>query len=104
MELSVNVNAMCQLEQSSSWKISLSLSLPSFLLLSPVLAGGEGEFTWHKDGKNIIDKEKVSEVDDSASKLFIKKATLQDAGMYTCQCNLDSGHDSIAKQLYVYGT
>lgn len=104
MKLSVNVNAACQSEQSSSLKISLSLYLFLLSSSSPALAGGEGEITWHKDGEEINDNEKVSEVDDSSSKLSIKKATLQDAGTYNCHCDFDSGHkDSTELQLYVYG-
>lgn len=73
---------------------------------SPVLAGGEGEITWQKDGEEIEDEEeKVSKVDETSSKLVIANATMQDAGRYTCVCDFDSGHkDDVMTQLYVYGT
>lgn len=51
------------------------------------------------------DDERVSKVDETSSKLFIKKSTMQDAGRFTCLCEFDNGHkDNIAMQLYVYGT
>ncbi|XP_030250929.1 neural cell adhesion molecule 1-like isoform X2 [Sparus aurata] len=66
-------------------------------------AGAEGEITWFKDGKEINDEEKVLKVDGAASKMIIKKATMQDAGRYTCHCKFNSGHtDETEMQLYVY--
>lgn len=44
-------------------------------------------------------------VDETSSKLVIKKAALKDAGKYTCLCAFDSGHhDFVQTVLYVYGT
>lgn len=61
--------------------------------------------TWQKDGEDIDDEEMVSKVDETVSKLLIKKATLQDTGEYSCRCDFDSGHqDNAQVQLYVYGT
>uniref|UniRef100_A0A8C2WG09 Neural cell adhesion molecule 3 n=1 Tax=Cyclopterus lumpus TaxID=8103 RepID=A0A8C2WG09_CYCLU len=66
-------------------------------------AGGEGDIVWQKDGEDIDDEDKVSNIDESTSKLVIKKATRQDAGRYTCLCEFDNGHkDDIMTQLYVY--
>ncbi|XP_038567932.1 neural cell adhesion molecule 1 [Micropterus salmoides] len=66
-------------------------------------AGAEGEMTWQKDGEDIDDEEMVSKVDETVSKLLIKKATLQDTGEYSCRCDFDSGHqDNAQVQLYVY--
>ncbi|XP_076593616.1 neural cell adhesion molecule 1 [Chaetodon auriga] len=66
-------------------------------------AGGDGDITWQKDGEDIDDEEKVSKVDETSSKLIIKKATIQDAGSYTCLCEFDNGHnDKIMMQLYVH--
>ncbi|XP_030014772.1 neural cell adhesion molecule 1 isoform X1 [Sphaeramia orbicularis] len=66
-------------------------------------AGAEGEITWHKDGVEIDDEEKVSKVDEESSKLILKKATLEDAGRYTCVCEFETGHrDERDTQLYVY--
>lgn len=92
-----------------TWQYKLTafftLSLPPFLLLScPVPAGAEGEITWTKDGVDI-DEENVKKFDETSSKMIINKATMQDAGRYTCHCEFDSGHiDKTEKQLYVYGT
>ncbi|GAA6224424.1 neural cell adhesion molecule 1-like isoform X2 [Lates japonicus] len=72
-----------------------------FLLLCK--AGGEGDITWMKDGEDIDDEEKVSNIDETSSKLHIKKATMEDAGRYTCACVFDSGHtDETHLQVYVY--
>ncbi|KAM8871325.1 neural cell adhesion molecule 1 isoform 2-T2 [Spinachia spinachia] len=66
-------------------------------------AGGEGEIMWQKDREDIEDEDKMSKVDETSSKLFIKKATMQDAGKYTCMCIFDSGHrDEHTIQLFVY--
>ncbi len=76
-----------------------------FLLsfFSPVLAGGEGEITWQKDGEDT-DEDKVTKVDETSSKFHIKKVTMQDTGRYTCLCEFDNGHnDQVQYQLYVYG-
>ncbi|XP_068592517.1 neural cell adhesion molecule 1 [Cebidichthys violaceus] len=71
------------------------------LLLCKV--GGEGDITWQKDGNDIDDEDKVSIVDESSSKLVIKKATMQDAGRYTCLCEFENGHkDDVFTQVYVY--
>lgn len=88
------------------WKIGLHIYFHSVLLsfFSPVPAGGEGDITWQKEGEDIDDEEKVSKVDETSSKLVIKKATMQDAGRYTCHCDFDTGHtDDTHIQLYVYG-
>ncbi|KAM9352827.1 neural cell adhesion molecule 1 [Symphorus nematophorus] len=67
-------------------------------------AGGEGDITWHKDGEEIND-DRVFVVDESSSKLIIKKATMKDAGRYTCECEFNTAHsDSVATQLFVYET
>lgn len=57
-----------------------------------------------KDGEDIDEEEKVSKIDETSSKLLIKKATMEDAGRYTCACDFDSGHrDETHLQMYVYG-
>lgn len=69
-----------------------------------VLAGGEGDITWKKDDEDIDDEKKVIKVDETASRLEIKKATMADAGIYTCHCDFESGHvDQTTVQLYVSG-
>ncbi|XP_056237170.1 neogenin-like [Seriola aureovittata] len=66
-------------------------------------AGGEGTITWQKDEEDIDDEEKVSGIDETSSKLSIKKATMNDAGKYSCLCDFDNGHqDKIDVQLYIY--
>ncbi|XP_055083890.1 neural cell adhesion molecule 1 [Periophthalmus magnuspinnatus] len=62
-------------------------------------ASGEGEITWHKDGEEIDDEDKVSKVDETTSKLHINKATLQDSGRYVCRCDFESGHTDEAQTL-----
>ncbi|XP_056299932.1 neural cell adhesion molecule 1 isoform X2 [Pseudoliparis swirei] len=66
-------------------------------------AGGEGDILWQKDGEYITDKEQVSKIDESTSKLLVRRAAAPDAGRYTCLCEFDSGHsDEVTMQLYVY--
>ncbi|RVE62475.1 hypothetical protein OJAV_G00157360 [Oryzias javanicus] len=66
-------------------------------------AGGEGDITWLKDGEDVDDEEIVQKVDETSSKVVIKKASLEDAGRYTCKCEFDNGHqDDIQVTLFVY--
>uniref|UniRef100_A0A3P9IUV1 Neural cell adhesion molecule 1 n=1 Tax=Oryzias latipes TaxID=8090 RepID=A0A3P9IUV1_ORYLA len=66
-------------------------------------AGGEGDITWLKGGDEVDDEEIVQKVDETSSKLVIKKASLEDAGRYTCKCDYDNGHqDDTQVTLYVY--
>ncbi|XP_028326815.1 neural cell adhesion molecule 1 [Gouania willdenowi] len=66
-------------------------------------AGGEGDITWQKDGEEVDDEEIVFKVDETSSKLLIRKASLEDAGRYTCLCEFDSGHsDNTQIVLYVF--
>ncbi|XP_072250828.1 neural cell adhesion molecule 1 isoform X2 [Leuresthes tenuis] len=66
-------------------------------------AGGEGDMTWQKDGEDIDDEDIVSKVDETSSKLLIKKAAMEDGGKYTCKCAFDNGHeDDTQTTLYVY--
>lgn len=72
--------------------------------LFPGAAGGEGDITWLKDNEELADEDKVVKVDEVSSKLFIRKAKLEDAGVYTCRCDFDSGHqDETQVQIYVHG-
>lgn len=72
--------------------------------LSRLSAGGEGEIIWRKDGTDIDDDEIVFKLDETSSKLVIKKAKMEDAGKYTCHCDFDNGHrDDTQTQLFVYG-
>lgn len=74
------------------------------LFISSPAAGSDGDITWHKNGEEIDDEEIVSKVDYSSYKLLIKKAKMQDAGKYTCECEFNNGHKSDAQRiLYVYG-
>ncbi|XP_035527531.1 neural cell adhesion molecule 1 isoform X2 [Morone saxatilis] len=66
-------------------------------------AGADAEIKWLKDGEEIDDEENVSKVDETSSKLLIQKATMEDAGKYTCDCEYDNGHrDNAQIQLFVY--
>ncbi|KAM6910367.1 neural cell adhesion molecule 1 [Xenentodon cancila] len=66
-------------------------------------ARGEGEITWQKDGNDLDDEEIVQKVDETSSKVVIKKATVEDAGKYTCRCEFDSGHeDDTSTYLFVH--
>ncbi|XP_015233365.1 PREDICTED: neural cell adhesion molecule 1-like isoform X1 [Cyprinodon variegatus] len=63
----------------------------------------DGDMTWYKDGEEIDDDEIISKVDYSTSKLIIKKASLSDAGTYTCKYESDEGdHRNEETVLYVY--
>lgn len=74
------------------------------LSLCSIVAGGEGEIKWQKDREDIDDEDIVSAIDETSSKLVIKKAKLEDSGKYTCLCEYDSGHrDDIQTVIYVYG-
>lgn len=43
-------------------------------------------------------------MDESSSKLIITQATMEDAGVYMCLCEFDSGHsDQITTQLFIFG-
>lgn len=43
-------------------------------------------------------------MDETSSKLIITQATMEDAGVYRCHCEFDSGHsDQITTQLYIFG-
>lgn len=43
-------------------------------------------------------------MDETSSKLTITNATMEDAGIYSCHCDFDSGHsDHITTQLYIFG-
>lgn len=66
-------------------------------------AGGDGDITWHKDGTEIEDEEKVVKIDESSSTLKITSASMQDAGKYTCHCDFDNGIDGETTiELYIY--
>ncbi|XP_042345060.1 neural cell adhesion molecule 1 [Plectropomus leopardus] len=73
------------------------------ILLVCKVSGGEGEIMWQKDGTDIDDEDKVLKADETTSKLNIKKATMQDAGKYTCVCEFESGiTDNAQTQVFVY--
>ncbi|XP_059195667.1 neural cell adhesion molecule 1 [Centropristis striata] len=64
--------------------------------------GEEGEIAWHLNGEEI-DPDRVEKIDELSSKLTVKKATMQDAGRYTCHCEYDNGHtEEKGLQLYVH--
>lgn len=43
-------------------------------------------------------------MDEASSKLIITQASMEDAGVYVCLCEFDSGHsDQITAQLYIFG-
>ncbi|XP_075869027.1 neural cell adhesion molecule 1-like [Nelusetta ayraudi] len=66
-------------------------------------AGGDGDIRWFKDGKEIVDEEKVVQIDEGSSSLKITSASMQDAGNYTCHCEFDSGNDDeITTELFIY--
>ncbi|XP_071239757.1 neural cell adhesion molecule 1 isoform X3 [Salvelinus alpinus] len=65
-------------------------------------AGGEGDITWQKDGEDA-EGDQVEKVDETSSKLFIRDAKLEDAGLYTCLCEFDTGHvDHTIQTIFVY--
>ncbi|XP_055760163.1 neural cell adhesion molecule 1-like isoform X1 [Salvelinus fontinalis] len=65
-------------------------------------AGGEGDITWQKDGEDV-EGDQVEKVDETSSKLFIRDAKLEDAGLYTCLCEFDTGdRDHTFQTVFVY--
>lgn len=69
----------------------------------PLVAGGEGDITWQKDGEDAEDYQ-VEKVDETSSKLFIRNAKMEDAGQYKCLCEFESGHrDDKLYTIFVYG-
>ncbi|XP_029958605.1 neural cell adhesion molecule 1 [Salarias fasciatus] len=92
---------------SSDAKMSIVNTKQDFHVGEEILllckAGGEGDITWKKDGEDVDDEEIVHKVDEGSSKIIIKKATMQDAGRYTCLCEFDNGHqDEVQTLLYVH--
>ena len=82
-------------------KIKIS---PSSFLLSPTPGREDGDITWLKDGEPIEDEEKVTRLDEKSSKLEIKKATFQDAGSYSCECDCESKTlYSATMQIHIHG-
>lgn len=83
----------------------------SNLIFEPLLfpsAGKEGVITWLFDSEDIDedDPNLVHEkVDETSSKLTIKKAELSNTGTYTCSCEYDSNGEikTAATPVYVYG-
>lgn len=74
----------------------------SFSAFHSVLAGGEGDITWRKNGMDV-DDDKVTKIDETSSKLIIENAALEDSGTYTCHCDFENGHvDSIETELHIY--
>ncbi|XP_047455776.1 neural cell adhesion molecule 1 isoform X2 [Mugil cephalus] len=66
-------------------------------------AGGEGTITWQRNGDDVDDEDVVSKVDETSSKLHIKKATMQDTGTYRCHCEFENGHeDETDMKIYIY--
>lgn len=45
----------------------------------------------------------MTTIDENVSKLTILKATLEDAGKYTCICDYDTNEEEAEKQIFVYG-
>lgn len=43
-------------------------------------------------------------MDEATSKLIIKQAAMENAGVYMCSCEFESGHsDQITTDLYIFG-
>ena len=62
----------------------------------------EGDFIWYKDDLEV--DEDVEKVDETSSKLFIRKAKMGDSGRYTCECTPDNGRKSSnSLTIFVYG-
>ncbi|XP_012714585.2 neural cell adhesion molecule 1 isoform X1 [Fundulus heteroclitus] len=96
---------VCSAGQASG--LEILLSKPDLQVGEQILlvcrSTKDGDFTWHKDAEEIDDEDIVSKVDPTTSKLVIKKASLSDAGTYTCAFESDDGHKSSAQSVvYVY--
>ncbi|KAM9309741.1 neural cell adhesion molecule 1 [Pholidichthys leucotaenia] len=101
------ISLLLLLVYSTDAKMEIITNKPDIKVGEEILllckAGGEGTITWLKGGEEVDDEDIVSKVDESSSKLVIKKATMTDAGKYTCQCDFDNGHrDDTQTVIYVY--
>lgn len=68
-------------------------------------AGKEADITWTKDGEDVDDgRHLLEKVDETTSKLYLKKVELKDSGVYKCNCEYENHEDSIQITIFVYGT
>ncbi len=87
------------------WNICIVKS--DFFFLFYVLLRGsadsEGDISWSKGDEDVDeDRHVVEKIDESSSKLTLKKVELDDAGKYTCVFENDHGTKKMNYQIYVY--
>ncbi|XP_036414659.1 neural cell adhesion molecule 1 isoform X3 [Colossoma macropomum] len=66
-------------------------------------AGKEADIIWQKDGEDVDeDRHVVEKVDETSSKLYLKKVDLTDSGTYTCNCDYETHTDKASIKILVY--
>ncbi|KAK1806712.1 hypothetical protein P4O66_005212, partial [Electrophorus voltai] len=88
-------------------KVDLITSEPDINMGSDQLilckAGKEADIQWQKDGEDI-DEERhgVEKIDETSSKVVLKKVTLEDSGTYKCICHYGNHEDEATVNIFVY--
>ncbi|XP_036414026.1 neural cell adhesion molecule 1-like [Colossoma macropomum] len=63
----------------------------------------EADITWQKDGEDVDeDRHVVEKVDETSSKLILKRVDLTDSGTYTCSCDYEIHTDKATIKIFVY--
>ncbi|XP_030639043.1 neural cell adhesion molecule 1 [Chanos chanos] len=112
MAASVMILELCSflilLSNAKKGKMEIILADPDVLIGEDALllckAGGEGEIKWLKNEEDVDEDQYVVEkIDETTSKLTIKKAKPEDSGKYTCECEFETGQtDSRSVDIFVY--
>uniref|UniRef100_A0A8B9JBY3 Neural cell adhesion molecule 3 n=1 Tax=Astyanax mexicanus TaxID=7994 RepID=A0A8B9JBY3_ASTMX len=66
-------------------------------------AGKDAEIVWQKDGEDVDeDRHVLEKVDETSTKLYLKKVDLTDSGTYTCKCDYGNHEDESSIKIFVY--
>lgn len=66
-------------------------------------AGKDADIVWQKDGEDVDeDRHMLEKVDETSTKLYLKKVDLKDSGIYTCKCDYGSHEDESSVKIFVY--
>ncbi|XP_049323486.1 neural cell adhesion molecule 1 isoform X2 [Astyanax mexicanus] len=66
-------------------------------------AGKDADIVWQKDGQDVDeDRHVLEKVDETSTKLYLKKVDLTDSGTYTCKCDYGSHEDESSIKIFVY--